>query len=462
MKQSAIILKFAIILLLLATIKMSAETPTFFPRKFLLEHFTSANCNQCPMGMKYIVDYLNRQTTPYIWMSYHAVYGTDDYTLPESNELAMNFLGIYSVPSVVFNRTEQQGSLAIGAWDLESWNLEGRIAEDDTLAEASVKIDHHFDVATRQLDITVSGQVANANRTEYLLNILIKENRLVGEQADAFTSWKCVDWQEYMHPRVVRDFVTGTFGDTVHVTNQAYQYSISYKLNSDWIAENCCIVAYLTPLEKKPIINAEQAAIVKGTLGGEEYGPYGITESKGPNTSITFDSIRVTKIANNQMEIMLFSSKTIQSRYLGICKQVGFVYVNTEDDVMQPGTYAIQEGNISGTITAGYRVDEEETMGGSRLIYALSSELKNGNIVPIHQWRMNAGEMTLDQDGNISLKFTTYNGTTVTATALYDFSVVSSTEDVTTTTNVQKIMRDGQVLIQRQGKWYNILGYQVH
>ena len=82
--------------------------------------------------------------------------------------------------------------------------------------------------------------------------------------------------------------------------------------------------------------------------------------------------------------------------------------------------------------------------------------------MPIHQWRMNAGEMTLDQDGNISLKFTTYNGTTVTATALYDFSVVSSTEDVTTTTNVQKIMRDGQVLVQRQGKWYNILGYQVH
>lgn len=462
MKQSAIILKFAIILLLLATIKMSAETPTFFRRKFLLEHFTSANCNQCPMGMKYIVDYLNRQTTPYIWMSHHAVYGTDDYTLPESNELAMNFLGIYSVPSVVFNRTEQQGSLAIGAWDLESWNLEGRMAEDDTLAEASVKIDHHFDVATRQLDITVSGQVANATRTEYLLNILIKENRLVGEQADAFTSWKCVDWQEYMHPRVVRDFVTSTFGDTVHVTNQAYQYSISYTLNSDWIAENCCIVAYLTPLEKKPIINAEQAAIVKGTLGGEEYGPYGVTESKGPNTSITFDSIRVSKIANNLMEIMLFSSKTIQSRYLGICKQVGFVYVNTEDDVIQPGTYAIQEGNILGTISAGYRIDEEETMGGSRLIYALSSELKNGNIVPIHQWRMNAGEMILDQDGNISLKFTTYNGTTVTATALYDFSVVSSTEDVTTTTNVQKIMRDGQVLIQRQGKWYNILGYQVH
>lgn len=455
--------RFSIILLLLATIKMSAETPTFFPRKFLLEHFTSANCNQCPMGMKYIVDYLDWQTTPYIWVSHHAVYGTDEYTLPESNELAMNYLGIYSVPSVVFNRTEQQGSLAIGAWDLESWNIEERKAEDDTLAEASIRIDHHFDAATRQLDITVNGQVANIDRTEYLLNILIKENRLVGEQADAFTSWKCVDWREYMHPRVVRDFVTGTFGDTVHVTNQAYQYSISYTLNSEWIAENCCIVAYLTPLEKKPIINAEQAAIVKGTLGGEEYGPYGVTESKGPNASISFDSVRVSKVADNQLEIMLLSSKTIQSRFLGICKQVGFVYVNTEADVLQPGTYTIQEGNVLGAISAGYRVDEEETLGGSRLIYALSSELKNGNIVPIHQWRMNTGEMTLNQEGNISLDFTTYNGTSVTATALYDFSPATGVEEVQgfRSSGVKKVLHNGQLLIEKDGVWYTILGYRL-
>ena len=451
--------RICVILLLIAAIKMSAETPTFFPRKFLLEHFTSANCNQCPMGMKYIVEYLDKQTNPYIWVSHHAVYGTDEYTIPESNTIAMNYLGMNSVPSVVFNRSKQNGLLVIGAWNIE--NLE---VEDETIAEASVVIDHCYNATTRKLNITVSGQVANKDRQKYLLSILIKENGLVGKQEDAYCSWKGAEWKEYMHPRVVRDLVTATFGDTVKVENQEYSYSTSYILDEEWVPENCCIVAYLTPLEKSPIINAEQVPVVVGTEGGEQYGPYGITEGKGPNTSISFDSVRVTRVNSDQIEIMLQSSKTIKTNYFGICKQVGYICVNTKSDVLSAGTYPIQEGTEWGTITAGYRVDEEERFGGSRLLYALSSDLKEGVITPIHMWRMSSGEMTLDNDGNISLVFTTYNGTTVTATAVYDFSIESSVENTNSQmpiTNCQKVLRNGQLLIQKQGQWYNILGCKV-
>ena len=445
------------ILLLLAVIKMSAETPTFFPRKFLLEHFTSANCNQCPMGMKYIVDYLDQQTTPYIWVSHHAVYGTDEYTIPESNAIAMNYLGMNSVPSVVFNRTKQGGLLVLGAW-----NIENLVVQDDTVAEASVVIDHTYDAATRRLDITVSGQVANPDRDAYLLSILIKENRLVGEQEDAYCSWKSAKWQEYMHPRVVRDLVSSTFGDTVKLANQSYQYTTSYQLDQAWVPENCCIVAYLTPLEKSPIINAEQTPVVAGTDGGEQYGPYGITEGKGPNTSISFDSVRVTRLGNGQLEMTLLSSKTIKTNYFGICKQVGYLYVNSTDEVLQPGTYPIQEGRTLGSITAGYRVDEDERFGGSKLLYAVSADLKNGIVTPIHRWRMSSGEMQLDQAGNISLTFTTYNGTTVIATAQYDFSIAADLPHTTTyIPPVQKLLRNGQLLIQKNGQWYSILGERL-
>ena len=449
--------KTLVILLLMAAMGMSAqEVPTFFPRKFLLEHFTSANCNQCPMGMKYIVEYLDKQTIPYIWVSHHGVYGTDEYTIPASNAIAMNYLGMNTVPSVVFNRSEQDGLMVIGAWTIE--NL---VVKDDTVAEASVVIEHQFDVATRRLDVTVSGQVANTDRKEYLLSILIKENGLVGRQEDAFCSWKGAKWQEYMHPRVVRDMVTATFGDTVRVENQAYSYTMSYIVDEEWVAENCCVVAYLTPLENSPVINAEQVALVAGTEGGEQYGPYGITEGKGPNTSISFDSVRVTKLSNGQLEMMLTSSKTIKTNYFGICKQVGYVCVNTEDSVLQPGVYPFVEGNADGTIMAGYRVDEEETLGGSRLLYAVSADLKNGIVTPIHMWRMSSGEMRVDEAGNISLNFTTYNGTSVTATAVYDFSpAATGVEDVQEFrgSEVQKVLRDGQLLIEKQGRWYTVLG----
>jgi hypothetical protein len=457
--------KIWVYILLLAVVKMSAqEVPTFFPRKFLLEHFTSENCNQCPMGMKYISEYLDKQTTPYIWVSYHAIYGTDEYTIPEGNTIAKNYFGMNTVPSVVFNRTKQDGLMVIGAWTIE--NL---VVKDDTTAEASLVINHTFDAATRRLNVTVNGQVANKDRTEYLLSILIKENRLVGKQEDAYCSWKGAKWNEYMHPRVVRDLLTNTFGDTVKVENQAYHYSTSYVIDEEWTPENCCIVAYLTPIEKSPIINAEQAPLIAGTEGGEQYGPYGITESKGPYTSISFDSVKVTRLSNGQLEMMLTSSKTIKTSYFGICKQVGYVCVNTMDDVLQAGIYPIVDGEGLGTITPGYRIDEEETIGGSRLFYAVSDDLKNGIVTPIHMWRMNSGEMTIDEEGNISLNFITYNGTTVTATAKYDFSPAATrVENIEglgvqgfRSSGVRKVLRDGQLLIEHKGQWYTVWGYRL-
>ena len=447
------------ILLLLAVMKMSAHVPTFFPRKFLMEHFTSERCNECPKGMIAIKDFLATQSTPYIWVSHHAIYGIDEYTIPEGNEIAQTF-SIYSVPTVMLNRTNQPDNIAIGTSRLENLNVIG-----DTLAEASVVINNTYNATTRQLDITVSGQVANKEAEKYLLSILIKENHLVGLQADNYSSYKYATWQEYMHARVVRDFVTATFGDTVRVENQAYSYSASYVINDEWVAENCCVVAYLTPLEKAPIINAEQVALVAGTEGGEQYEPYGITEGAGPSENISFDSLQVKKVAYNQLELTFTSTKTMKT-YAGICKQVGLVYVNTQSDVLPAGTYPIQDGNEWGSITAGYRIDKEETLGGSRLVYSLSSDLKEGIITPIHMWRMNSGEMIIDQDGNISLVFTIYNGTTVSATAVYDFSPAQedcsgfqeAEQPKLQETRGRKVVHNGQLLIEIQGVWYSVLG----
>jgi hypothetical protein len=140
---------------------------------------------------------------------------------------------------------------------------------------------------------------------------------------------------------------------------------------------------------------------------------------------------------------------------------VAYIYVNSRDSVLVPGTYNIQDSQEAGTITAGYRIDEEETLGGSRLVYALSADLKNGIVSPIHMWRMSSGEMVVDADGNISLNFTTYNGTSVTASAVYDFSpAATGVEDVDgfRSSGVRKVLREGQLLIEKEGQWYNVLG----
>jgi hypothetical protein len=89
---------------------------------------------------------------------------------------------------------------------------------------------------------------------------------------------------------------------------------------------------------------------------------------------------------------------------------------------------------------------------------------------------MSSGEMVLDDNGNITLNFTTYNGTKVTATAMYDFSPAATggvdgvgvlispegSNDYSQAnlqgSGVQKVLRNGQLLIEKDGVWYTVLG----
>jgi hypothetical protein len=166
-------------------------------------------------------------------------------------------------------------------------------------------------------------------------------------------------------------------------------------------------------MANKPIINVEQTPIV-GTTGGEQYIPYGITEGKGPKSSITFHSVQTNQLEDNVLEILLISNNSIQTAY-GNAQAVGIIYLNTDATTLQEGTYPVSEGNTLGTITAGYRIDEKATFGGSLLAYAISSYLQQDRLACAHFWRINSGEMVVDKDGNISFTFTTYGGTTVNA-----------------------------------------------
>ena len=97
------------------------------------------------------------------------------------------------------------------------------------------------------------------------------------------------------------------------------------------------------------------------------------------------------------------------------------------------------------------------------MVYALSTDLKKGIVTPIHMWRMSKGEMVLDENGNVSLTFTTYNGTTVTATAVYDFSpAATGVEDVVGgATTIRKELREGRLLIIKDGQVYDVMGNRL-
>ena len=218
---------FTILLLSVAMMTMAQEVPTSFPRKFLIEHFTGTWCAYCPYGMM-AIDYATQiSKTPYIWVSHHM---DDNYSTNEGYEI----YGIYAaavpetergVPSMMLNRSQQAQGMGFHPGYLPDMTI-----TDATTAEASVVIDRTYNPETRQLDITVSGQVANPTTTSYLLTVLIKENGIISSQNDAYFAWGS-KWQEFIHPRLSRAFLSAATGDRVNVENQAYSKTYTYTLN---------------------------------------------------------------------------------------------------------------------------------------------------------------------------------------------------------------------------------------
>ena len=377
------------------------QIPSSFPRKYLIEHFTGDQCGYCPYGMYSIVEYTQKTSTPCIWVSHHYGYNKDEYTISESTKIGST-CGVQGAPSMAMNRTKVMGtSIAFHPGYLVEDGMAETIASKCEIeTEASVNINHTYDAASKQLNVTINGLVANTEVTEYLLTVLIKENGLVGAQADYYWSWKIAGYREFMHPCVARDVIsTSQLGDTVKVAKQRYSKTYTYTVSDNWVAENCCVVAYITPLNKKPVINAEETPLVAGTTGGAEYLPFAITEKQAPTnaTKLSFKEIELNKPSNDKLNVKLIASNATRSDYYGPLKMVINLEFNTTNSSIPVGTYEFAEGNELNTFSAGTVDYATQTFGASLMQYCLSTDLTS----VCHTWRIKSGSVTVNEDGSI-------------------------------------------------------------
>ncbi len=454
--------KIFISLLLLAAVSMSAQdVPTSFPRKYLIEHFTGDQCGYCPYGMYSIMEYRDYiSATPCVWVSHHYGYNTDEYTISESAKIAST-CGVQGAPNMAMNRTKITGTaIAFHPGSLVEDGMAEIIASKcPATAEASVVIDHTYNAETRELNVTVSGQVANTTTTEYLLTVLIKENGLIGKQADYYWSWKTNGYKEFMHPCVVRDLLTvSQLGDTVKVENQAYSKTFTYTVSEKWVAENCFVVAYITPLTKKPIINAEETPLVAGTTGGTEYQPFGITESKEPTNvnKLKFDAVELSKPSDDKLEIKLVASSSTRSDFYGPLKLVVTLEFNTPDSIIPIDTLDYVVGNEINTFSAGTVDLVAQEFGGSRMQYYMSADMET----LCHTWRIKSGKFLVDENGGFLTTGNLYNGKyfSITCTAPVPTDVENIVFDQA---HVEKLMREGQFIIRIDDVEYDIQGRMI-
>jgi hypothetical protein len=359
---------------------------------------------------------------------------------------------------MAMNRTKVMGtSIAFHPGYLVEDGMAETIASKcETTAEASVVIDRTYNAETRELNVTVSGQVANTAVTEYLLTVLIKENGLIGKQADYYWSWKTAGYKEFMHPCVARDLLCSTqLGDTVKVENQAYSKTYSYTISEDWVPENCGVVAYITSLEKKPIINAEETPLVEGTTGGEHYKwPFGVTEMGTPTAGkMTFKNLEVSKPSDDKLELRMVSDKSYTSNY-GPTKLVATLEFNTPDSVLPMDTlFMFADSDSLHTFSVGQFDLATQTFSGSRIQYHLAKDMD----FITNSWRIKSGKMKIDSNGGFTVSGKLYMGS--------NFNIVCTMPAPTPVENVvfdkahvEKLMRDGKIVISIDGVEYDVQG----
>ena len=453
-----------VLVLLCATLVASAqEVPSSFPRKYLMEHFTGDQCGYCPYGMYSIVEYTQQTSTPCIWVSHHYGYNNDEYTIPESAKIA-SVSGVQGAPNMAMNRTKIMGTaIAFHPGYLTEDGMAETIADKcDTTAEASVVIEHTYNAETRQLDVTVSGQVANTEVTEYLLTILIKENGLIGKQEDYYWSWKTAGYKEFMHPCVVRDLLTvSQLGDTVKVENQAYSKTFTYTVSEKWVAENCNVVAYITPLSKKPIINAEEKPLVAGSTGGTEYQPFGITENKEPTNAakLSFDSWALNKVADDKLAVELVAKSSTRSDFYGPLKLTVYLEFNTPDSILPTDTLDFVDGNELHTFSTGTVDLIEKSFAGSHFAYYLAADMEQ----MCHIWRIKSGNFLLDHHGGFYSSGKLDNGKNFAITCTLPQEDNTAVEDIVfDQAHVEKLMRNGQIMISIDGVEYDVQGRVIN
>jgi hypothetical protein len=236
-------------------------------RNVILEEYTGIYCVFCPDGHKKAnqlkANYAGQIEVINIHQgSFAAPFGNDpDFTTPWGDALAgQTGIENYGYPSGTVNRHAFSGSEVNG--DTEDYTILDRnewgTYVEQILSEPSpvnMRAKATLDWSANMLTVEVKGYyTANSNSSTNLLNVALLQENILGPQAGGvdFYSEMVNSDGLYKHNHMLRDFLTGQWGDTIHQTTagssftKQYSYEIPDKYK-DIIVEsnNLTVVAYI-------------------------------------------------------------------------------------------------------------------------------------------------------------------------------------------------------------------------
>lgn len=221
----------------------------FIPRKILLEQFSTQSCSNCPAAHVTFKSVTSNRSD-IAWVVHHAAFGTDQYTIDESEDYVWFYEGDDYAPAAMLDRTclgsagaptPTGGNAPTPVFFPKNLTTVENLVDYclEQPAAVSVNISDSYNAQTREYTVTVSGDaVINFNK-EVRVNIFLTEDGLKGFQAGSSNS-------NYDHSHAMRKVMTGTWGTPVTFDNKKYEVTFTCTLDEGWVPSNMNVIAFLS------------------------------------------------------------------------------------------------------------------------------------------------------------------------------------------------------------------------
>ena len=239
-------------------------------RTALLEEFTGIHCGYCPEGHA-ISEHLEATLKDrYVAVNVHAggyaVPGAGEPDFRTTDGTAIDaFFTVGGYPAGTVNRHTVNGED-----DLDRGQWEGVALEILTMpSPMNVGVESNFNPETRELTVhAVAYYTAASGGGNDHMTVLVKENHLIGYQADYTNGTH----QNYDHKAVLRDVITETWGEDIGSPEAGtlVERTYTYTVPEEWVAENCQVVALVSENQEE-VYQAREVAMIDGTtlvIGG--------------------------------------------------------------------------------------------------------------------------------------------------------------------------------------------------
>lgn len=252
----------------------SVDTNTTFKpkKKIILEEITGHKCVNCPAAHVVLQKIINDYGHKVIGIAIHATNFanpdgsgnfTADYRTTEGTKLAADYGATYA-PTGFINRTKYQNTYLQGK---DKWTEVVYQFLKDENAKAHLEIKNSYTNSDGIIKTNIKGTFYANLEGSYNLCVLITEDSIVSPQKTNEEGVANGYYPSYNHMHMLRKYMTDIYGETVAINqvDSAFTFNKTYqfKINNNWKAKNCKIVAFITKEDTKEIIQAEEKKFIE-------------------------------------------------------------------------------------------------------------------------------------------------------------------------------------------------------